>query len=184
MQNTLETALSFHPEAKTVLVVNDNTVSGVSTRRDAEALRPFYSGRVDIRFLPPSTFDEVRTAIGELPGNAIVLVQSYSTDRIGKTLSGPDSTRVVASAARVPVYVMHESRFVPGVVGGFLLDGEKHGRMAADFAIRVLHGRWTRPRSPWRTRRPPGPCSTSSSSSGSASPSTSFPPAASSSTSR
>ena len=35
---------------------------------------------------------------------------------------------------------MHKNRLGDGVVGGFLLDGEKHGRMAADLAIRVLMG--------------------------------------------
>jgi PAS domain S-box-containing protein len=140
VRNTLETALSFHPEAKEVLILNDTTVSGVSARREAEAAAPRFSGRVHIRFLPPSTFDEARTAIGALPPEAIVLVQSFSTDRAGKTLSGPDSTRLFVSAAKVPVYTMHESRFVPGVVGGFLLDGGKHGRAAADLALRVLMG--------------------------------------------
>ncbi len=140
VQNTLETALSFHPEAKTVLVINDNTVSGVSTRRDAEALRPLFAGRVDIRFLPPSTFDEARTAIGELPPDAIVLIHSYSTDRVGKALSTRETTRLVVTAANIPVYTLHKHRLGDGVVGGFLLDGEKHGRMAADLAIRVLMG--------------------------------------------
>ncbi len=140
VRNTLETALSFHPGATEVLILNDDTVSGISARWEAEAVAPHFSGRVAVRFLPPSTFDEARTAIGDLPPDAIVLVQSYSTDREGKTLSGPDSTRVFVSAAKVPVYVMHENRLVPGVVGGFLLHGEKHGRTAADLALRVLMG--------------------------------------------
>ncbi|MBE0603564.1 MAG: PAS domain S-box protein, partial [Deltaproteobacteria bacterium] len=140
VKNTLETALSFHPNAREVLVVNDNTSSGLLGRRGAEALLPHFAGRARIRFLPPSTFDEARTAIGDLPPDAIVLIQSFTTDRIGKTLSGPEGPRTLASAARGPVYVVHKNRLVTGIVGGFLLDGEAHGRKAADLALRVLMG--------------------------------------------
>ncbi|MBP2673206.1 MAG: sensor hybrid histidine kinase [Deltaproteobacteria bacterium] len=140
VRNTLETALSFHPGTKTVLVVTDNTVSGLSARREVEALQPDFAGRVDIRFLPPSTYDEARTAIVNLPQDALLLIQSFATDRIGRTLSGPESTKVFASAARVPVYVVHETRLIGETVGGFVLDGRMHGRMAADLAVRILLG--------------------------------------------
>ena len=140
VRNTLETALSFHPGAKEILVVNDNTSSGILGRLEAEAEAPRFSGRAAVRFLPPSTFDEARTAIGDLSPDAIVLIQSFTTDRAGKTLSGPEGVLALASAARGPVYVVHKSRLVPGVMGGFLLDGEKHGRAAADLALRVLMG--------------------------------------------
>ncbi|MEW6718988.1 MAG: PAS domain S-box protein [Thermodesulfobacteriota bacterium] len=140
VRNTLEAALSFHPGTKTVLVVNDHTTSGLSSRREAEKLLPHFEGRVEIRFLPPSTFDEARTIIGDLPPDALLLIQSFATDRAGKTLSGADSTRVFAEAAKVPVYVLVETRLIGETVGGFLLDGRLHGRMAADLALRILLG--------------------------------------------
>jgi PAS domain S-box-containing protein len=139
-KNTLETALSFHPETREVLVITDHTTSGISARRDVESLVPHFAGRLNIRFLPPTTFEEAAAEIRSLPRNALVLIQSYATDRTGKTLTTPESTRLFASAANVPAYVVHEYRLGGGVVGGFLLAGREQGRKAADLALRILLG--------------------------------------------
>jgi len=140
VKDTLETALRLLPETKTVLVITDNTSSGRSSRRETEALLPEFAGRVDIRFLPPSTYDEAMTAIGNLPRNSILLIQSFATDRVGKTLSGVESTRLLASVAPFPAFVVHDTRIIDETVGGFVLDGRLHGRMAADMGLKILLG--------------------------------------------
>jgi two-component system cell cycle sensor histidine kinase/response regulator CckA len=140
VKNTLDMALMFHPGTKHVLMISDTTTSGESLRREVEALIPLFAERVKIRFLPPCTFDEVRTEIGSLPSNAVALITSYSTDRKGNTVSLAESTRIFTSAAKVPVYGVHDTRLGHGIVGGSLLSGRNHGRRAADLALRILGG--------------------------------------------
>jgi diguanylate cyclase (GGDEF)-like protein/PAS domain S-box-containing protein len=140
VKNTIEMALAFHPGTMEVLIVNDETISGISLRREVESLAPVFSRRVKFHFLAPSTFEEVRAKIGSLPPDTIVLITSFSTDRQGRTLSLSESTRIFTSSAKVPVYGVHETRLGHGIVGGSLLGGKDHGRRAAEIALRVLAG--------------------------------------------
>jgi two-component system cell cycle sensor histidine kinase/response regulator CckA len=140
VRDTLETALTFHPQTKEVVVLDDYTTSGLASRREVEALVPLFKGRVQIHFLPPSTFDEARDQIGSLSPDALVLIHSFSTDRLGRSLSLAESTRILTSEAQVPVYAGHETRLGHGIVGGYLLGGRDHGRRAADIALKILAG--------------------------------------------
>ena len=139
-KGTLELALALHPKTKEILVVTDHTVTGQAARRDIEAAATAYSKRVNFRYLPPATFHEAAGAIGAVPVNSIVLLDSFDTDRAGLTLPHDVGTRLLTSAASVPVYSMHVSRLGHGIVGGWLLEGKEHGRRAADIALRVLAG--------------------------------------------
>jgi PAS domain S-box-containing protein len=140
VKNTLELALSLHPRTREVLVINDYTLSGQAARRDMEPLVQAYGDQVKISFIPPSTFEEVKNRISSLPQDALVLIMSFATDRLGENLSLAESTTVFTSATRVPVYGVHETRLGHGIVGGYLLGGSEHGRRAADIALRVLAG--------------------------------------------
>ncbi len=140
VKNTLELALALHPKTREVLVVNDNTMSGTAALKDVEKLLPHFEERVNLKILPPSTFEEARAAIAALPPAAIVLIHSFSTDRQGNTASLSESTRLFASAATVPVYATHETRLGHGIIGGFMLSGKEHGHRAADLALRILSG--------------------------------------------
>lgn len=140
IKNTLELALSLHPGTKQILVINDYTLSGLAARRDLEPLFQTYANRVKISFIPPSTFEEAKTQISSLPGDALVLIESYATDRLGQSLSLAESTAAITSVSRVPVYGVHETRLGHGILGGYLLGGREHGRRAADTALRILAG--------------------------------------------
>ena len=140
LRDTLKIALTLHPQTEEVLVVDDYTSSGLTSRREMEALMPLLDGRVRIRFLPPVTFDEARAEIGALSPGRLVLIHSFSTDRLGRNLSLAEGTRFLTADARVPIYAGHETRLGHGIIGGYLLSGRDHGEQAADMALRILAG--------------------------------------------
>ncbi len=140
VKSTLELALRLHPRTREILVVDDTTSSGVSSRQAVEAIAPSLAGRVRIRFLPPVTFDEAGDLIRGLPADTVVYIDSFSTDGTGHSLSLAASTKVLTAGVRVPVYAGHETRLGHGIVGGYLLDGRDHGRRAGEIALRVLGG--------------------------------------------
>ena len=137
---TLALALALHPDARRVLAVHDYTVSGLAVRKEMEAVIPLFQDRVEIRFNAPATYEELAAQIAGLPPDGLVLVLSFATDRAGKTLGPGLSTEALTGQARVPVYATHETRLGRGIVGGLLIEGAAHGRLAAELALRVLAG--------------------------------------------
>ena len=137
---TLRLALKLHPRCREVLVIHDNTATGLAVRREVEAALLGFPDNVKIRFNEPATFEEVVEQIRALPPDSIALLLSFTTDSARRTLSLAESTRTLTAIEAVPVYAMHETRLGYGVVGGILISGREHGQRAGDLALRVLGG--------------------------------------------
>ena len=137
---TLELMLTLHPRAKEVLVIHDYTTSGKLMRQEIEAIVPKFRDRVQIKFLPPATFQEVIDQMRALPPSSLGLFAAFSTDRMGQTLSTAHSTRLFSASVNLPLYGLRDTRLGYGIVGGLLLSGRDHGMRAGELALRVLAG--------------------------------------------
>jgi PAS domain S-box-containing protein len=140
IRGTLEIALTLHPQTKEVLILGDYTATGVASREEAEEVKSAFAERVNISLLPPSTYEEALAAMRSLPPDSLAVLETFTTDRSGQSLSLAESTRLLTSVAHVPVYGVHATRLGHGIVGGSLLGGREHGRQTADLALRVLAG--------------------------------------------
>lgn len=141
IKNTVDVILRFHPDTTEIVGISDATVSGLSAQKAMDAVAAAYADRVTFRFLPPGTFEETQAGVAALSGHSAILLNTYTTDRSGRTLSTKDSTRLILSDARVPVYGVHQNRFGEGIVGGFLLSGREQGRQAAEMGRGILAGK-------------------------------------------
>jgi two-component system cell cycle sensor histidine kinase/response regulator CckA len=139
-RGTLSLALTLHPGTRQVLALHDYTATGLAIRQAMEALVPTFRDQVQVHFNEPATWGEVATQIAELPPDSLVLILGFITDREGLTLTPGEGTALLTARARVPVYSAYEAGLGYGIVGGFLLGGEQHGRQAAAIALRVLAG--------------------------------------------
>jgi ABC-type uncharacterized transport system substrate-binding protein len=140
MEGTLRLALKINPGIKTVLAVHDYTSSGFAVRRDMESVAEKFINQVKVEYTPEGTVEDLVTQLKALPQQTIVLLLTYVTDKIGRTLTREESTRLITTTSPVPVYAMHETRLGFGIVGGMLLEGREHGRQAAAQALRILDG--------------------------------------------
>ena len=140
LKGTVEMLLALHPKTKEVLILDDYTTSGLASRTETVAVMPAFTGRVNIRLLPPSTYEEAMAQVAALPADSLAVIHTFTTDRSGRNLSMAESTRLLTSVSRIPVYAVHESRLGHGIVGGSLLGGRGHGRQTAEIALRVLSG--------------------------------------------
>ncbi len=137
---TLSLALTLHPDARQVLVIQDYTTSGLAVRREVEASLPEFEDRVKITFSPDVPFEALGRILAQLAPDTVVLIMTYVTDAEGRTFTRAESTRLISSLSRAPVYAMHETRLGYGIVGGMLLEGQEHGRQAGGLALKILAG--------------------------------------------
>jgi PAS domain S-box-containing protein len=137
---TLDLALRLHPGTRRVLVVHDDTASGLALRQELEPILSGLRERVQIDFASDGTLPELEQQLAALPADSVVLLLTYVTDAAGQVYPRAESTRRMAAASAAPLYAMHQTRLGHGIVGGMLLDGREHGRQAAALALRVLGG--------------------------------------------
>ena len=136
----LELLLALHPGTRHILAIHDYTGTGLAVRQEMMAVMPRFADRVRIDFNEPVSMDELRAEIAALPPDALVMLLTFVTDSEGKTFTRATATELITSASSVPVYALHENRLGFGIVGGYLLAGEEHGRQAAEIAVRILAG--------------------------------------------
>jgi signal transduction histidine kinase len=68
------------------------------------------------------------------------LYSSVFRDGAGKTFVPRDALSLIARVATVPVFGLYESYLGFGIVGGWLVSFEEHGKEAAALALRVMGG--------------------------------------------
>ncbi len=143
LAGTLRLILALQPGTKRVLAVHDYTTSGLAMRREMEQALPAFQGRLRVSFNADAPFAQLEQELRGLPSDAVVMILTYVTDQDGRTFTRAESTRIISQASPVPVYAMHETRLGHGILGGMLLEGQEHGRQAAQLALAILAGKET-----------------------------------------
>jgi signal transduction histidine kinase/ABC-type uncharacterized transport system substrate-binding protein len=142
---TLDVALRLQPGACRVAVV-----AGAGSRDHIwlasarEQLTP-YRDRLEIRYLPAPSLNEVLQEVARLPADTIVLLGTFLQDGTGRDFISAEVATLVSGAAPVPVYGLVETHVGRGIVGGLVVSPAAQGAQTAGLALRVLSG------------EPPGP---------------------------
>lgn len=97
-------------------------------------------GPVEISYLIGSSADDILKAIAALPDNAVVLLGPFLRDGAGRDFTTPAFLKQLLLVSRVPIYGLTDGIIGAGVVGGYVVSFEAHGKVAADLALRVLAG--------------------------------------------
>jgi len=139
-RGTLQAIEQLQSDVKEIVVIHDQTESGLGTREDLLDVIDTYRERFNFRFITGMRIENIFDDISHLGTDSAVLLLGYNMDSVGKVFDSADTGRIFASHSSVPVYTMDETRFNGGVVGGRLLTGEHQGVVAAEMALKILSG--------------------------------------------
>lgn len=140
ISGTLALALRLHPWARTLAVIHDQTVTGLTLRREFDEVWKQMKEPLQTRFLTDLTFEELGNELQGLSSDSIVLLLSFASDRLRNVIEQSDEARLLSASCRVPLYALHEQRLGHGIIGGNLLSGRFHGVRAGELAARILRG--------------------------------------------
>lgn len=140
IRGTLDIALSLHPGTQRVVVINDQSVTGLQNKRLLEETIPEYGERVEFTFFEGMNMSEVQKAVETLPENTIILFMTFNRDKSGNYFENEESLERIARNSPVPVYGVWETYLGRGIVGGKLTSGFHQGRQAAELTSRILNG--------------------------------------------
>lgn len=141
-ESTVKIALKLHPSATRIVAISHRRREGFLGRSGLDEVIPKLSRRVefDTFALSDLTMAELLAKVEALGNESVVLLDSASQDREGKTYSLEKSVPLICEHCAAPVYITGFRRLGLGPVGGKLTSGDYQGLVAAKMAIRILNG--------------------------------------------
>ena len=136
----LRMAMRLHPGRRKVLVVGDRSTTGMAIRAQVEQAVPKLAGELDFTFISENNLTHLLELARKAPSDTLLYFIPMYQDMSGQFFSTPEILSRMSAQSPAPIYSNWEFLLGHGIVGGHLLRGEDHGRLAADLAVRILQG--------------------------------------------
>jgi len=136
-ERSMRVAFDMSPQARRLVVVGN--LNSIRIERAHDTWEKHFKDRVSFEaWTDDFTIDELYRRAAQLPKDAIILYELVSQDSTGAKFVPNEILQGLAAAASVPVFATDDTLMGSGTVGGYLMSGEKVGRMIADLAAGAL----------------------------------------------
>jgi two-component system, cell cycle sensor histidine kinase and response regulator CckA len=139
LKGAIDTALMLHPDTQEMVLITDFTETGQKISERFRELIPQYGNRVSFRLLDNLKIEEIQGIVAGLQPGSLVLFTFFFRDSAGVFYDYYESSELITGKARVPVYVAWNYS-MGHAVGGLMVNGFDQGRVAGEFAQRILNG--------------------------------------------
>lgn len=138
---TLKQALAQNSDATEGYIVADNSTSGLALLEEVKQLLPQLQTDIRLTIVAPMPFEELIEWATTRDNNNFIYLLPYFRDSTGRSFEQGYVARFLAKVAKIPTYVSWDFQLGTGVVGGRVVSGSDHGRMAATTLIDNLQGK-------------------------------------------
>lgn len=141
-EKNIELAKTFYPDAKKVVAILDDTMTGEANRKTFFAEQENYP-ELEFSEINTSrlTTEELREKIASVDTDSILLYVVMNEDASGKHYTNKQSIELMADCAQTPVFRMVDGGIGDGVLGGNVVSMELSGKMAAQMASEIVNGK-------------------------------------------
>lgn len=141
LEENIELGLKITPDAKKVIAILDDSITGEAERkrfyRYAEKYPELEFGEINTSQL--KTFS-LRYELSSLPEDTILIYIVMTEDADGRLYTNRQSVQLIGDCAGVPTLRMVEGEVGQGVLGGCAVSMYKSGELAARMAMDVMSG--------------------------------------------
>ena len=137
---TVETALALHPGTRHIVVIAGASRIDQGFVKVVEADLQAIGSRADVTYIIGKPLNDVLAAVAALRDDALVLFVSMQSDGDGVARTGAEVVEALRDATMAPIFGMSKSLLGYGIVGGVLLDMERHGTDLGRRARQILAG--------------------------------------------
>lgn len=131
----------LHPDISRILLITDDTVTGLQIRSEAERLKQLrQEGHPGLDIVSTVSAPELMELLGNLQSDTVVFMTVFFRDSSGRFFEYDESVRMIADASPVPVFGAWDYQLGLGIVGGYLVSGYQQGRDMAHMALSILDG--------------------------------------------
>ena len=140
LKRTLEVARKLHPEKNKMVVVGDQSLTGRSIEQQVYTMLSKYEGQLEVEFWFKLSLEETKEKVERLANDTFLFFSPWYQTVKGKFYTAEEVMEAIYSHSSVPIYTTWEFLLGHGAVGGSMLSGLHHGKMAAEIALRILKG--------------------------------------------
>ncbi len=140
-QNTISFASKLYPDAKKIVAILDDTITGVSERKVFYEYRKVFE-QLEFKELNTSqmTKKELVSALSSLDRDSILLYIMCSEDADGNRYTGSKGIQMVTSSAKIPTFCVVSIGMGHGFLGGEMVSQKQMGKIAAQMVQQYLDG--------------------------------------------
>lgn len=143
IKTNIKKALEIYPDADTVVVIVDSSLSGEIERKNYREVRKEFP-ELTFREINPSkmTQEKLRQSLKEIPENTILIYYSMNEDKEGKQYTNQEAINFISLYVDVPIfYMVKNEKITEGVLGGYTFSLKESGRYVAQAAVDVVNGK-------------------------------------------
>ena len=143
IKTNIKKALEIYPDADTVVVIVDSSLSGEIERKNYREVRKEFP-ELTFREINPSkmTQEKLRQSLKEIPENTILIYYSMNEDKEGKQYTNQEAINFISLYVDVPIfYMVKNEKITEGVLGGYAFSLKESGRYVAQAAVDVVNGK-------------------------------------------
>ena len=137
---TLKLISRIHPDLKRLVVIGGTADVDRQILDRARTAAQAYAGRFDIEVWNDMPMAALRKAVTSLPPKTAVLYTRLFRDAAGQAFISSEVSRWIGAHSNAPVYVLSDTGFGTGAVGGVVASVEDFGKRAGELARRELTG--------------------------------------------
>ncbi|MBW6457801.1 MAG: PAS domain-containing protein [FCB group bacterium] len=142
-KENLELGIRLFPDTENIVVITDNSETGISHRTAAEkAIALLALEDVRIIWLDGTkglTTPEMVRQLKILPEHTLVLFSIWQIDGEGNYWDPEKYYRLYAEACNAPVFLVTDVGLRNGFLGGYISVSEKQGELASELGLKILY---------------------------------------------
>lgn len=144
LKENIDLGLRLYPDAKKVVAVLDNSITGEAERKAFYACAEHYP---QLEFMEINSSElsthKLEQRITQVGKDSIFIYITMTEDADGKQYSNKEAVRMLTEHARVPVLRMVEGGIGDGLLGGNVVSMGLSGRIAAEIAVEIINGTYS-----------------------------------------
>jgi signal transduction histidine kinase/ABC-type uncharacterized transport system substrate-binding protein len=137
----IDLILRTRPNTKHLVVINDNKTTTAKLNKIIMLnLEEKYKSKMDFSYIEDESVDDIITDIQKIKGDTCILLLTFNKDKSGKFVSYQDNIDLFVPHSKVPVFITWAFLLSDGVLGGKVVSGRLHGKMAARMVQKIILG--------------------------------------------
>jgi PAS domain S-box-containing protein len=140
LTGTLDLALALHPGKKRLIVIGDRSVTGIAIANQVRDQLPAYRDRLEWEFWDSYRLEEILGLVERVPPDALIFFIPFYQAIGDRFYSAEEVVAEIGGHSDAPIYTCWDFLVGAGTVGGRVIQGREHGRLAASMVLRILGG--------------------------------------------